>query len=55
MGLQNHAPKSEDGGASLDALLSTISRTKRTAETLSFGTPAKMPSNLKIMGKLSYD
>jgi len=49
MGLQNHPPKSEDGGASLDALLSTISRTKRTAETSSFGTPAKMPSNLKIM------
>ncbi|KAH9209087.1 hypothetical protein DL95DRAFT_438120 [Leptodontidium sp. 2 PMI_412] len=50
MGFQNHSPKFEDGGASLDALLSTISRTRRTAETSSFGTLAKIPSNLKMMG-----
>ncbi|KAG4434572.1 hypothetical protein IFR05_009958 [Cadophora sp. M221] len=49
MGFQSHFPKSEDGGASLDALLSTISRTRRTAETSSFGTLAKFPSNLKMM------
>ncbi|KAL5331560.1 hypothetical protein ACEPPN_001094 [Leptodophora sp. 'Broadleaf-Isolate-01'] len=49
MGFQNHSPKFEDGGASLDALLSTISRTRRTAETSSFGTLAKIPSNLKMI------
>ncbi|KAL2066032.1 hypothetical protein VTL71DRAFT_2103 [Oculimacula yallundae] len=48
-GFQNHSFKSEDGGASLDTLLSAMSRTRRTAETSSFGTLAKISSNLKMM------
>ncbi|PMD48818.1 hypothetical protein L207DRAFT_627500 [Hyaloscypha variabilis F] len=50
MKFQSHSPRSEDGGATLQAFPSTISRSGRIPETSQdLGTIAKSPSNPKIL------
>ncbi|CZR67479.1 uncharacterized protein PAC_17378 [Phialocephala subalpina] len=50
MNFRSHSPKSEDGGAALEAFLSTVSRSVTIAETSEkFGTIAQCPFNPKIL------